>query len=51
MSITITVALGTDIAKFFYGGYCLEDNLGPKPAFGWRHSNYARMIANDLAIA
>ena len=43
--------VGTDIAKFFYGGYCLEDNLGPKPAFGWRHTNYARMIANDLAIA
>ena len=43
--------IGTDIAKFFYGGYCLEDNLGPKPAFGWRHSNYARMIANDIAIA
>jgi hypothetical protein len=43
--------VGTDIAKFFYGGYSLEDNMKPTPAFGWRHSNYARIIANDLAIA
>lgn len=43
--------VGTDIAKFFYGGYCLEDNLKPTPSFGWKHSNYARIIANDLAIA
>lgn len=43
--------VGTDIAKFFYGGYSLEDNMKPTPAFGFRHSNYARMIANDLAIA
>jgi hypothetical protein len=25
--------------------------MKPTPAFGWRHSNYARIIANDLAIA
>jgi hypothetical protein len=25
--------------------------LKPKPSFGWKHSNYARIIANDLAIA
>lgn len=43
--------VGTDIAKFFYGGYSLEDNMLPKPAFGFRHSNYARIIANDLAVA
>lgn len=43
--------VGTDIAKFFYGGYCLEDNNGAKPAETWRHTNYARMIANDLAVA
>jgi len=43
--------VGTDIAKFFYGGYSLEDNLKATPAFGFRHSNYARMIANDIAIA
>lgn len=43
--------VGTDIAKFFYGGYSLEDNMMPTPAFGFRHSNYARMIANDIAIA
>ena len=43
--------VGTDIAKFFYGGYSLEGNMKPTPAFGFRHSNYARIIANDLAIA
>jgi NAD(P)H-flavin reductase len=43
--------IGTDIAKFFYGGYSLEDNMLPKPAFGFRHSNYARIIANDIAVA
>ncbi len=42
--------VGTDIAKFFYGGYSLEDNMLPTPAFGFKHSNYARMIANDIAI-
>jgi cytochrome b involved in lipid metabolism len=42
--------VGTDIAKFFYGGYSLEDNMMATPAFGFRHSNYARMIANDIAI-
>lgn len=42
--------VGTDIAKFFYGGYSLEDNMLPTPAFGYRHSNYARMICNDIAI-
>jgi hypothetical protein len=43
--------IGTDIAKFFYGGYSLEDNMLSTPAFGFRHSNYARIIANDIAIA
>lgn len=43
--------VGTDIAKFFYGGYSLEDNMGKTPAQPFRHSNYARMIANDLAVA
>lgn len=43
--------VGTDIAKFFYGGYSLEDNMKTTPASPFRHSNYARMIANDLAVA
>lgn len=43
--------VGTDIAKFFYGGYNLEGNMGPKPAFGYKHSNFARRIVNDIAIA
>ena len=42
--------IGTDISKFFFGGYCLEGNLqGVSP--GHCHSSYARMIVNDLAIA
>jgi len=24
--------VGHDISKYFYGGYCLEDNLGPEPS-------------------
>ena len=24
--------IGHDISKYFYGGYCLEGNLGSKPA-------------------
>lgn len=43
--------IGRDVSKFFYGGYSLEDNMGPKPAKGYAHSAIARMIVNDLAIA
>ena len=42
--------VGKDVSKFFYGGYSMEGNLGKKPASGYAHSNYARKIANDLAI-
>ena len=42
--------VGSDISKFFFGGFCLEDNLTSKPV-GHVHSAYARMIVNDLAIA
>jgi len=42
--------IGTDISKFFFGGYCLEGNLeGISP--GHTHSSYARMIVNDLTVA
>lgn len=42
--------IGQDISKFFFGGYCLEGNLeGVSP--GHKHSSYARLIVNDLAIA
>ena len=47
----LKINTGRDISKFFYGGYCLEDNNGPRPASGYNHSNYARMIANSLVIA
>lgn len=42
--------VGTDISKFFFGGYCLEDN-DKAGIQGHRHSNQARLIVNDLAIA
>jgi cytochrome b involved in lipid metabolism len=38
--------IGQDISKFFFGGYSLDGNLGPKPAGGYKHSNYARKIVN-----
>lgn len=41
--------VGTDISKFFYGGYSLEDNA--LSARGHNHSNQAKMIANDIAMA
>ena len=30
--------IGTDISKYFYGGYALEGNLGRSPAQGHNHS-------------
>jgi Cytochrome b5-like Heme/Steroid binding domain len=43
--------IGRDISKFFHGGYSLDGNLGSKPATGYKHSNYARMIVNSLIVA
>jgi cytochrome b involved in lipid metabolism len=43
--------IGRDISKYFHGGYSLEGNLGPNPVQGHKHSNYARKIVNQLAIA
>lgn len=42
--------VGRDISKFFFGGYCLEDNETPNNR-GHNHSVYARMIVNELTIA
>ena len=42
--------IGRDISKFFYGGYSLENNFGPSPSKGHFHSNYARIIVNDLIV-
>lgn len=41
---------GRDISKYFYGGYCLEDNQGARPGEGYNHSNYARMIVEGLIV-
>lgn len=43
--------IGRDISKFFHGGYSLEGNMTGPPAKGHLHSNYAKKIVNDLAIA
>ncbi len=40
--------VGRDISKFFFGGYSLENYPSAR---GHNHSNFARMIVNDLAIA
>jgi len=40
--------VGRDISKFFFGGYSLENSQSSK---GHNHSNFARMIVNELAIA
>lgn len=47
----LKINVGRDISKFFYGGYCLEDNLGPAPARGYNHSNYAKLICDSLVVA
>lgn len=48
-SFVLRNLLGTDVSKFFFGGYSLENNKDK--ARGHTHSVYARMIVNDLAIA
>jgi cytochrome b involved in lipid metabolism len=46
---TLQKVVGSDISKFFFGGYSLENNLlGVAP--GHIHSYYAKRIVNDLAI-
>ena len=47
----LTHNIGRDISKFFYGGYCLEDNMGSMPAPGYSHTYYAKLIISDIAIA
>lgn len=42
--------VGTDVSKFFFGGYSLENNL-TQIARGHKHSAYAKLIVNQLAIA
>lgn len=42
--------VGSDVGKFFFGGYSLENNM-TKKALGHNHSTYARLIVNDLVIA
>ena len=43
--------VGTDIGKFFFGGYSLENNGEGERARTHTHSSYAKLIVNDLVIA
>ena len=47
-SFLVKQTVGRDISKFFYGGYTIEYEEGYKP---YAHSNIARMVVNNLAIA
>jgi cytochrome b involved in lipid metabolism len=40
--------VGRDASKFFYGGYTMANN---DTTHGYAHSNYARKVANSLAVA
>jgi cytochrome b involved in lipid metabolism len=42
-------SIGQDISKYFFGGYCMEDNLKGVQK-GHVHSYYAKLIVNDLAV-
>ena len=48
---TLEHTLGTDISKFFYGGYGLDGNTVHKGVKRKNHSNVARDVVNTLAIA
>jgi hypothetical protein len=53
-SFVMNHTVGKDISKFFYGGYALDSN-SPVPSNKstpvWNHSNIARKIVNQLAVA
>lgn len=46
----IKINVGRDISKFFYGGYCLDGNLTSMNPEGYNHSNYAKLVVNDLTV-
>ena len=52
-SFVINHSIGKDISKFFYGGYAMDSNSPslPNKAITWNHSNTARKIVNQLAVA
>lgn len=43
----ISQNIGRDVAKFFYGGYILDNYKGSKP---YTHSNIARKTVNSLIV-
>lgn len=43
--------IGTDVSKFFYGGYALDGNDRPGMAKSHAHTNIARSVVNSLVIA
>jgi hypothetical protein len=53
-SFVINRTVGKDVSKFFYGGYALDSNseaVKSGNAHVWNHSNIARKIVNQLAVA
>lgn len=44
----VSQQVGRDASKFFYGGYTMANK---NTTHGYAHSNYARKIANNLAVA
>jgi cytochrome b involved in lipid metabolism len=43
--------IGRDVSKFFYGGYALDGNNTRKGSKRKNHSNVARSVVEQLAIA
>lgn len=53
-SFVMERTIGADISKFFYGGYALDSNsnvIASGSAHIWNHTNIARKIVNQLAVA
>lgn len=53
---TLKYTVGRDVSKYFYGSYALDHNSGNPAASElsvpkWTHTNIARMIVNELAVA
>lgn len=52
----IKYTVGRDVSKYFYGSYALDHNSGNPAASEmdvpkWTHTNIARKIVNELAVA
>jgi cytochrome b involved in lipid metabolism len=54
-AFAIERTVGKDVSKYFYGGYAIDSNSNVIKTGGnkgaWIHTNIARKIVNQLAIA